>query len=382
MKCFRILAVICSLLVTDLASADDVSLRDKIGQMLIIGFDGKTVDRNSPVIKAINEDNIGGVILFDYNQRTKNFDKNIASPTQVKELNHYLQRSNWRANEKRHRPQLPLLISVDYEGGEVNRLNKDYGFPETVAAELVGKMSLDEAGQLADTMGQTLASVGFNLNFAPDLDVNINPSNPIIAKKKRSFSANPIEVARYGKLFSHYFLQHGVQCAYKHFPGHGSANADSHLGFVDVTDTWQESELEPFKLLSGGDDSCGMIMTAHIVNRNLDKSGLPATLSHHVITELLREQLHFDGVIITDDMEMKAISANFALDDALTLAINAGVDMLIFGNQFSASAQDPKVVIDIIEAKVKAGEIKASRIDEAYRHITAFKRSIIRKTDR
>lgn len=381
MKCFRILAVICVLFITHSAIADEVSLRDKIGQMLIIGFDGKTVDRNSPVIKAINEDNIGGVILFDYNQRTQTFDKNIASPTQVKELTHHLQFSNWRANERHHRPQLPLLISVDYEGGEVDRLNKDYGFPETVAAELVGKMGLDKAGQIADRMGETLEFAGFNLNFAPDLDVIINPDNPIIAKLKRSFSANPVEVASYGRIFSRYFLQHGVQCAYKHFPGHGSANTDSHLGFVDVTDTWQESELEPFKLLLRSNDTCGMIMTAHIVNRNLDKSGLPATLSHRVLTGLLREQLHFDGVIITDDMEMKAISANFTLEDALTLAINAGADMFIFGNQLSESTQDPKLVIDIIEAKVKAGQIKASRIDEAYRHITAFKRSIIRKTD-
>lgn len=379
MKCFRILAVIFALLFTDLAIAGEVSLRDKIGQMLIIGFDGKTVNSNSPVIKAINEDNIGGVILFDYNQRTNTFDKNIANPIQVKELNHRLQLSNWRANKDHHRPQLPLLISVDYEGGEVDRLSKEYGFPETVAAELVGKMGLDEAGQIANTMGRTLESAGFNLNFAPDLDVNINPNNPIIAKKKRSFSTNPAEVASYGRLFSRYFLQHGVQCAYKHFPGHGSSNADSHLGFVDVTDTWQESELQPFKLLPRSDETCGMIMTAHIVNRNLDKSGLPATLSHRVLTELLRQQLQFDGVIITDDMQMKAISANFVLEDALTLAINAGADMFIFGNQLSESTQDPKLVIDIIEAKVKAGEIKESRIDEAYRHITAFKRSVIRK---
>lgn len=375
MKYFKLLLAIFTLLIAGLAIASEVSLRNKIGQMLIIGFEGKQLDDQSPIVRAMNESNIGGVILFDYNYRTKKFDKNIESPEQVKKLNHQLQHANKVANQTHHRSSLPLLISVDYEGGNVNRLKNEYGFPETVSAANVGKMNIVEAGQVADRMGQTLEDAGFNLNFAPDLDVNVNPDNPIIGKLERSFSANSTDVASYGNLFSSYFLRHGVQCAYKHFPGHGSSNADSHLGFVDVTDTWQESELEPYKLLLGGNDTCGMIMTAHIVNRNLDESGLPATFSHKVLTELLREQLQFDGVIITDDMQMKAISGHFGLEQALTLAVNAGADMFIFGNQLSDTPQDPKEVIDIIEAKVKSGEISQRRIDEAYRHIVAFKNS-------
>ncbi|KTD24057.1 glycoside hydrolase family 3 protein [Legionella maceachernii] len=378
MNYFKLLIVGMALFFTNqILAAEELSLREKIGQMLIIGFEGKRIDDNSPIIKAVNDDNIGGVILFDYNYRTQRFDKNIENPEQVRKLNHDLQEANRRANQTHHRLQLPLLISVDYEGGAVNRLKTEYGFPETYPAAQIGKMGVGKAERLADTMGKTLEEAGFNLNFAPDLDVNVNPDNPIIGKQDRSFSADPNEVAGFSSIYSRYFLQHKAQCAFKHFPGHGSSNADSHRDFVDVTNSWQESELEPFKLLLGRSDSCNMVMTAHIVNQRLDESGLPATLSYKILTGLLRQQLQFDGVIVTDDMQMKAISEHYGLEQALTLAINAGADMFIFGNQLSEQPQDSKEVIDIIEAKVKSGEISQSRIDDAYRHIKAFKRSLL-----
>ncbi|ARG96219.1 glycoside hydrolase family 3 protein [Legionella micdadei] len=363
-------------LINPILAAENLSLREKIGQMLIIGFEGKQIDNNSPIIKAVNEDNIGGVILFDYNYRTQHFDKNIESPEQVRKLNHDLQEANRLANRLHHRPQLPLLISVDYEGGAVNRLKTEYGFPETYSAAQISKLGVDEAERLADRMGKTLEDAGFNLNFAPDLDVNVNPENPIIGKLDRSFSADPHEVASFSSIYSRNFLQHKTQCAFKHFPGHGSSNADSHRDFVDVTNSWQEYELDPYQLLLGAKDSCKMIMTAHIVNHRLDESGLPATLSHKILTGLLRQQLKFDGVIITDDMQMKAISDHYGLEQALTLAVNAGADMFIFGNQLSEKPQHPKELIDIIEAKVKKGEISPSRIDDAYQHIKAFKSSL------
>ncbi|WP_115704139.1 glycoside hydrolase family 3 protein [Legionella sainthelensi] len=357
-------------------AASEISLRDKIGQMLLIGFEGKEVNSQSPIVKTIEKDNIGGVILFDYNYHTKNFDKNIESPQQVQQLNSNLQYFTQKANLKHHRPQLPLLISVDYEGGKVNRLGEQYGFPPVLSAAEIGKKPLNEAESTAEIMSQTLKNTGFNLNFAPELDVNVNPDNPIIGKKERSFSSDPKQVTRYASIYSQQFLNQKIQCAYKHFPGHGSSTKDSHLGFVDVTDTWQAYELEPFQQLLSSSASCGMIMTAHLVNRKLDPSGLPATLSHKVLTDLLRKQLHFKGVIITDDMQMKAISDNYGLEQALILAINAGADMLIFGNNLPAPSQDPTQVIDIIEAKVNSGEISQERINEAYKHIVVLKKSL------
>lgn len=370
------LFIVLSLFITGHIDAQPVGLREKIGQMLILGFEGKRVDRGSAIIKAIDKQNIGGVILFDYNTKTKTFDKNIESPAQVRQLNRALQRAARSANLKHHRLSVPLLISVDDEGGKVNRLKPDYGFPDSPSAAEVGKMNPMDANKVAHDMARTLKQSGFNLNFAPVLDVNVNPENPIIGQKDRSFSDNPADVAYYANLYAQNFLSRGVQCAYKHFPGHGSSTGDSHLGFVDVSDTWQSQELVPYEQSLGQAQSCGFIMTAHVVNRQLDASGLPATLSHPILTDLLRKKLKFRGVIISDDMQMKAISAHYTLDKAVTLAINAGADMLIFGNQLTDEPQDPRKIIDLIEAKVKSGEIDRARINEAYRRIITMKKSI------
>lgn len=359
------------------AKVSEVSLRDKIGQMLLIGFKGKKINDKSFIVKIIEDNNIGGVILFDYDSYSKTYDRNIESPKQVKKLNKDLQYFSKLGNLKYHRPQLPLLISVDYEGGKVNRLDEKYGFPSTLSAAEVGKQSLQEAEFTAKSMTQVLQASGFNLNFAPVLDVNVNPDNPVIGKKERSFSSDANRVTSYASVFTHYFLSQKIQCAYKHFPGHGSSTKDSHLGFVDVTDTWQAYELNPYQQLLSSNEACGMVMTAHLVNRQLDESGLPATLSYKILTGLLRNQLHYKGVIITDDMQMKAISDNYGLEQALVMAINAGADMLIFGNNLSVKPQNPKQLIDIIEAKVLSGEISMARINEAYEHIITLKQSLI-----
>ena len=226
---------------------------------------------------------------------------------------------------------------------------------------------------IAENMAKTLNESGFNLNFAPVLDVNLNVDNPIIGKKERSFSGNPERVYQYASVFAHQLLKQNVQCVYKHFPGHGSSTLDSHLDFVDVTETWQDSELIPYKQLLKTADSCNMIMTAHIVNRKLDDSGYPATLSHKMLTHLLRNQLSFSGVIVSDDMQMNAIYNHYGLEQALELAINAGVDMLTFGNNLSTCSQSPEKLIDIIESHVITGKIKRERINDAYSRIINFK---------
>lgn len=377
MNYISILTMSLSLFVGGQVYAKPVTLRDKIGQMLIVGFEGSEVNRNSEIIKQIKENYLGGVILFDYNPKTKLFDKNIRSPEQVNQLNTELQRFNANAQSKQKLPRTPLLIAVDYEGGNRGtRLNPAQDFPETPSAAMIGKMSLLDASQVAENMATTLQSEGFNLNFAPVLDVNVNPESPVIGKLGRSFSENPSDVANYARIFSHYYLSHHVQCAYKHFPGHGSATEDSHLGFVDVTNTWKPEELLPYVQVLEQDQPCGMVMTAHLVNRQLDESGLPATLSHKILTDLLRDKLHFKGVVITDDLQMKAITDHFSLDRAVTLAINAGADMLIFGNQLTDEAQDPEEIIDLIEAQVRAGEISERRINQAYLRIKAMKATI------
>lgn len=364
------------ILITISFHATAVSLRDKIGQMLIMGFHGKVIDEKSPIAQSIEQDNIGGVILFDFNQQSQTFDKNIENPKQVKELNNQLQKITQIANRKHRRDNLPLLISVDYEGGEVNRLHPRYGFPEMPSAKDVGSMPLELANSSAELMANTLKSAGFNLNFFPELDVNVNSDNPIIGKKNRSFSSVPEVVTQYAQLYTQQFIKHQIQCSYKHFPGHGSSLSDSHLGFVDVSDTWSERELIPFLQMLSQPNHCNMVMIAHIVNRKLDTTGLPASLSYHVINGLLRHDLKFDGVVVTDDMQMKAITNYYGLDTAVTLSINAGADMLIFGNQLVEKLQGSKEIIDMIEQKVQSGEISEHRIDEAYQRIVKMKSSL------
>lgn len=356
--------------------ADEPSLREKIGQMLIMGFNGKAVNDSSLVAHYIDEDNIGGVILFDYNFQSQTFDKNIESPEQVASLNKQLQTLTSNANNKHQRPQLPLLISVDYEGGVVNRLHSRYGFPAIPSAKKVAQEGFEKANEVAALMANTLNNSGFNLDFAPVLDVDVNPDNPIIGKLERSFSADPNSVSQYGQIYTNNFLNKKVECAYKHFPGHGSSVSDSHLGFVDISNTWSAKELTPFLELLSQPQHCGMVMIAHVVNRNLDASGLPATLSASMISGLLRHDLQFDGVVITDDMQMKAIADYYGLSSALSLAINAGADMFIFGNQLADKEQSPKELIDIIEEKVHSGEIPEQRINEAYQRIMKMKASL------
>jgi beta-N-acetylhexosaminidase len=375
---YRIIFVfIISILFSSLYAAEP-TLRDKIGQMLIIGFHGTVINQHSSIASAINEDNIGGVILFDYNQQSQSFDKNIKSPEQLKNLTQELQELNYKANQSHHREVLPLFISIDYEGGMVNRLHPRYGFPEIPSPKSVGTMSDNDAKNVAQLMAETMSSLGINLDFFPSLDVDVNPENPIIGKKDRSFSSVPLAVSHDANLFSEQFMAHQIQCAYKHFPGHGSSMADSHLGFVDVTDTWSKDELIPYLQAFSQPEHCNMVMIAHIVNRKLDVTGYPASLSYNVISGLLRHDLQFDGVVITDDMQMKAISNYFGVETAITLAINAGADMLIFGNQLVEKFQDPTELIDIIEHKVRIGEISEHRINEAYKRIVNMKRSMAR----
>ncbi|HFD2298432.1 TPA: glycoside hydrolase family 3 N-terminal domain-containing protein, partial [Legionella pneumophila] len=177
------------------------------------------------------------------------------------------------------------------------------------------------------------------------------------------------------QLYTEQFIKHQIHCSYKHFPGHGSSLSDSHLGFVDISDTWSEQELIPFLQLLSQPNHCDMVMIAHIVNRKLDMTGLPASLSYQIINGLLRHDLKFNGVVITDDMQMKAITNYYGLETAVTLSINAGADMLIFGNQLVEKFQDSTEIIDMIEQKVRSGEISEQRINEAYQRIVKMKRS-------
>lgn len=346
---------------TSLAAKTTDSLDVKIGQLLMVGFRGVSVSDSSSIVQDIRAGRVGGVILFDYDVLQKQSGRNIQSPQQVKSLCASLQ-----AHSK-----IPLLIAIDEEGGKVSRLKPKYGFRQTVSAAYLGRLkSLDSTRTHAARTADLLSEVGINLNFAPVCDVAVNLQNPVIAKLDRSFSRNPDSVALHARAVVEAHHAKGVLTALKHFPGHGSSQSDSHLGLVDVSNTWSRVELMPFQtLISQGD--ADIVMTAHIFNASWDT--LPATLSRNVIQGMLREELKFDGVVCSDDMQMKAITAHYGLEESLKLALNAGVDMLIFGNNLDYDEDIAEKASALIKKLIGRGAIKVERIEEAYRRVMRLK---------
>jgi beta-N-acetylhexosaminidase len=338
------------------------SLRDRIGQMLLVGFRGLTVDQASEIAADIHDRNLGGILLFDTDQPMHSAVRNVQSPAQLTALVAGLQAL----------ADTPLLVAIDEEGGLVARLDEDHGFPPTTsAADLGARDDVTFTTEAGRQIAETLASVGVNLNLAPVVDLNVNPANPIIGALGRSFSADPAVVTAQAEAFVSGHRAVGVHTTLKHFPGHGSSTGDTHLGVVDVTATWSRKELEPFANLVR-DGMADAILTAHVFNGTLDPDN-PATLSQATITGILREEIGWDGVVISDDMQMGAIRQAYGYPDAVRLAILAGVDILTIAQQQVFEPGIVATTIDLIEGMVGDGSLTEARIDESYARIQALK---------
>ena len=335
-----------------------------IGQMLMVGFRGFDAPPDSRIARDIRYLHLGGVVLFDFDVALDKPERNIKSPEQVAALNTSLQSY----------AQTPLFIGVDQEGGKVQRLKKQYGFHETPSALAICSAGEFKVRMAAYMVGSTCAANGFNLDFAPVVDVNVNPNSPAIGRLERSFSSDPEQVARCGEIFMGELKRSGTLSCVKHFPGHGSAGTDSHEGLTDVTDTWTEAELIPYRELIKKNLPT-MIMTAHIFNAHLDPK-YPATLSKKVVTGLLREQLGFHGVVITDDLTMGAITKFYGRDKAIRLAILAGADILLFGNNLVYDETIAGKAHAAIKSMVKDGSIPLARIKESYARIMELKAAL------
>ena len=355
-----------------IVSGNKSALAKQIGQMLILGFSGTTLDPENIIYDDLTTGNIGGVILFQ-TDATRSTVKNIENPKQLAALISNLKKAN---QQRKTNP--PLFIAIDYEGGQVSRLTPENGFPATLSPAAVTKIPIASARQQAQMMAHTLQQLGFNLNFSPIVDISLNPENPVIAKTQRSFSAEPDSVIEYATLFKQAYRSKGILCTFKHFPGHGSTDLDSHHGFVDATQTWQPQELLPYHELLKHPDECQFIMTAHIINRQLDPEALPATLSYQILTKQLRQQLQFKGIIISDDLQMKAISNQYGIEEAIVRTVNAGADMLLFANQLVNTPITAAQIIDIVIRHIKKGEIDIERIYQAYQRINKVKQSLVR----
>ncbi len=344
-----------------LPTPDDASLDFKIGQMLLLGFHGTTAADDSVIMRSVRDFNLGGVVLFRHNVKT---------PEQLSALNGSLQTASREAHGA------PLFVAVDQEGGRTSRLDERFGLADDPAARDFGQADdLSRTYEHARTTATALQNFGFNLNLAPVVDLDVNTSSPAIGAHGRSFSPDPEVVVRHASAFIQAHHEHNLLCSLKHFPGHGSAAKDSHLGFVDVSDTWSDIELAPYKRLidSGLAD---MIMSAHVFNSALDPY-LPATLSHNVLTNILRAQLGHWRLIITDDMQMGAIRNQYSYDEAVRLTILAGADVIAISNHNHRDQGIAAYTVGLIKSLVEAGQIAESRIHESYLRVHQAKQRLV-----
>ena len=346
-------------------SGGEPSLEAMAGQMILCGFRGTGESPLSEDLVNLLEDirsgRVGGVILFNNDAATGESGRNVTSLEQVGRLAALLQKD----------APVPLFVSVDQEGGRVRRLREEHGVPATPSARELGAGGPRTTRFEAEKLGALLHAAGINLNFAPCLDVDVNPESPAIGDKGRSFSADPSAVAAHGKAFAEGLFSAGVIPCYKHFPGHGSAVADSHHGVTDISDTWIRAELEPYREILPVTPPA-MVMIGHVLHRELSGT-LPASLSSRAILEYLRGELGWQGVVITDDLQMQAVEGSLGREEALRLAVQAGVDILLSGNNLRHDPLEARTMHAVLVDLARRGEIPEARIRESYRRIMALK---------
>lgn len=371
------LCVSTSLPVSAVSNVDSIiskmTLEEKIGQMITVSVEnwndeGFTIMEDE-VAEIISVSSVGGVILFE---------ENLQDTEQIVNLTTAFQNAALNSKNK-----LPLFISTDQEGGEVVRLKYGTSLPGNMAIGATNNTQY--ANDIGSILGNELSALGINVDFAPALDVNTNPQNPIIGL--RSYSSDPNIVARLGVQTINGIQSKNVVAVAKHFPGHGDTYTDSHTGLPAVDKTLKEieaCELVPFK--SAIENDVDMIMTAHIQFPQIEKETvvsevtgneviLPATLSKTIITDILRGKMGYNGVVTTDAMNMGAIADNFTISQACILAINAGVDMLLMPVSIENESSN-RVLTDLIgniKSAVKDGRIKESRINESVKRILQLK---------
>lgn len=355
-----------------------MTTEDKIAQMIMPAFrytvnaQGKKVEVTEitdDIADSLKKHSYSGVILFGQNTPTNEGTTRLTDS---------LQKANLSGGD---RPQ--LLITIDQEGGSVTRLSQGTMTPGNMSLGAINDLSVTE--EIATTIGNELKAVGVNADFAPDVDVNNNPANPVIGV--RAFSDDANIVAKHSKVFVEALNNTGVISTLKHFPGHGDTDVDSHSGLPSINKTYDElkqNELIPFEACI--DAGAQMIMTAHIVFPKIEKSTyvskqtgenifIPATLSSKIITDILRKDMGYDGVVITDAMEMDAIAKHFDKIDAAKLAIEAGVDILLIPVDTTTKAGFAEMdeYITTLAQMADSGNLSIEKIDAAVLRILRLK---------
>ncbi|MFA5523639.1 MAG: beta-N-acetylhexosaminidase [Tissierellales bacterium] len=318
----------------------EMSIEEKIGQMIIVGIEGYTLDEKSR--KLIEEEGVGGIIIFG---------KNVESPSQLLSLVNSLKEANSKNKN-------PLFVSVDEEGGRVSRMPKEVKKLST--NEEIGLLNNKELSyKIGAILAEELNIFGFNMNFAPVLDINSNPNNPVIGD--RAFGVEPYIVSDLGIQTMKGIQSGGIISVIKHFPGHGDTSVDSHIGLPAIEhdiERLNSFELVPFR--KAIEDGADTVMVAHILMSGIDSES-PASLSKTIITGILRDQLEFDGVVISDDLTMGAIIENYDLGEAAIKAIDAGSDIVLVAHGF----ENGIAVINAMKEAIISGRITEERLDES-----------------
>lgn len=328
------------------------TLRKMIAQMIMVGFNGSDPKTAKEAVSEAKYQRFGGVMMLG---------KNISDKTNLTALTSAFKEA-----------QEGIFIAIDEEGGRVTRFKDKEGFETFISAQKVAKtLDLAAAGELYGKMAQQLKDVGVNVNFAPVVDV-LNPKSTIIGSRGRAFSADMDEVSLYASEFMRASQSRGVIAAMKHFPGHGNVEADSHTAKV-VIENFDYGELKPY-FDAVRKNEAKMIMVGHIYLMQRDAE-LPASLSPAIIDGLLRGELKFDGVVISDDMLMGGLK-DFTLQEKVINFINAGGDVMLFSDYKIDGRRTAELVTQLVVDAVGAKQIPKERIEESYERIMKLKNSI------
>ncbi|MEO1103660.1 MAG: glycoside hydrolase family 3 N-terminal domain-containing protein [Pseudomonadota bacterium] len=335
----------------------DVSLREMIGQILVVSYSGTSPNaRGVKVVRdALRRSEIGGVLTFRHN---------IDNADDTRAINEIFKNAH---------PVLPAMIAVDQEGGAVMRVKPSEGGPDTPSAQTIGRGSPGDAAAAYAAMADTLSDLGFTANFGPVVDLNVNPDNPVIARFGRSYGATAEKVLKYAEAFIEAHRARGIATSPKHFPGHGSSDDDSHDGAIDLTPTWSREELVPFAELIDR-DLADMIMIGHLTLEGVTGPGeLPASLSPIAIDGVLRSDLCFAGLVVTDDLAMDAVEARWGTPEATRLMLEAGGDIALVSLPAGKGMALVREITDHLVEHVETSPTLERRVREAYARVVSHK---------
>lgn len=333
------------------------ALAAAVSDLLMVGFYGADVRSPSARLLArqVRRGQVGGVFFVA---------QNIGTRDEVKGLISLFSNGPGRP-----------LIAIDHEGGVVQRLRKRHGFTHLLHARTVAAtLTLDKARRDYARAGHELAAFGFNLNLGPVLDFD-DPENAAIGRPKRSYGTEPDRIAAYGEAFVAGFAEAGVHCVAKHFPGHGHSADDSHHGVADISARWTEAELEPFSRLFASAHCPAMVMVGHLRLDQIAPDGRPATVSAPIVTGLLRGRLGYQGVVMTDDIDMDAVGHLMSRQDAFVQAIAAGADLIMIKNLFGYDPLVPQRAVRWVRQAIAKGTLTEGQVMAAAARVRSVRRA-------